>query len=240
MKKILLVAEKTYTVDIIKKVLEENQNDFKDQYYFDFVKPVFHLNDSSLLLHKYQDNIYNSLGELETSLSEFKLTHLNIPNNTFLEAIKNENSFQNSKMTTNVDQIISICDWDNRGKLAFAKYLEENHIDFKDAECLNLIGLESDSLIKILKSKPLNFQDVFDDLKIKLEKNNFESEIPKPKDLRYLRFEARMSKEEISNYFNIPLETIKNWEKNKENFPQYMYDLMYYKLYNEKVFIKTK
>lgn len=49
-----------------------------------------------------------------------------------------------------------------------------------------------------------------------------------------------MSKEEISNYFNIPLETIKNWEKNKENFPQYMYDLMYYKLYNEKVFIKTK
>lgn len=240
MKKILLVAEKTSIVDIIKKVLEENQNDFKDQYYFDFVKPVFHLNDSSLLFHKYQDNIYNAFGELETSLSEFKLTHLNIPNNTFLEAIKNENSFQNSKMTSNVDQIISICDWDNRGKLVFAKYLEENHIDFKDAECLKLIDLESDSLIKTLKSKPLNFQDVFDNLKIKLEKNNFESEIPKPKDLQYLRFEARMSKEEISNYFDIPLETIKNWEKNKENFPQYMYDLMYYKLYNEKVFIKTK
>lgn len=49
-----------------------------------------------------------------------------------------------------------------------------------------------------------------------------------------LRKESGMKQKEFSEYFGIPLRTIENWERGENKCPQYLLDLMEYKLNNEK------
>ena len=50
-----------------------------------------------------------------------------------------------------------------------------------------------------------------------------------------LRRAAGMSLVEISNYFNIPYRTIQNWDSGKREPPNYVIELMAYKLKQEKI-----
>lgn len=49
-----------------------------------------------------------------------------------------------------------------------------------------------------------------------------------------LRKESGMTQKAFSEYFGIPLRTIENWERGVNKCPQYLLDLMAYKLNNEK------
>lgn len=49
-----------------------------------------------------------------------------------------------------------------------------------------------------------------------------------------LRKASGMTQKAFSDYFGIPLRTIENWERGVNKCPQYLLDLMEYKLNNEK------
>lgn len=50
-----------------------------------------------------------------------------------------------------------------------------------------------------------------------------------------LRMLSGMTQKVFAIYFNIPLRTIENWERGVNKCPDYLFDLMIYKLKNEKI-----
>lgn len=74
----------------------------------------------------------------------------------------------------------------------------------------------------------------------KLEKaiaQNFEEEIAKLEKqysrLKTLRISSGMSQSQFAKYFIIPKDTIQNWEQGRRKCPEYLIDLIEYKLLNE-------
>lgn len=51
--------------------------------------------------------------------------------------------------------------------------------------------------------------------------------------VKELRQKAKMTQKQFSEYFNIPRRTIEDWEVEKRQAPQYVYDLIEYKLIKE-------
>lgn len=51
--------------------------------------------------------------------------------------------------------------------------------------------------------------------------------------IKELRYKAGMTQAQFSEYFGIPKRTIENWEGNQRKCPQYVIDLIEYKLRKE-------
>lgn len=49
----------------------------------------------------------------------------------------------------------------------------------------------------------------------------------------YLKEQSGMNLTQLSRYFNIPYRTLQNWEYGERKCPDYLLDLMVYKLKNE-------
>ena len=56
--------------------------------------------------------------------------------------------------------------------------------------------------------------------------------------IKKLRLSARMTQREFAGYFNIPLRTIENWETGKRNPPEYVVELIRYRLEKEDLLMK--
>lgn len=56
--------------------------------------------------------------------------------------------------------------------------------------------------------------------------------------IKELRLSARMTQREFAGYFNIPLRTIENWETGKRNPPEYLIELIRYKLKKEDLLMR--
>lgn len=52
-------------------------------------------------------------------------------------------------------------------------------------------------------------------------------------ELKVLRERSGMSQSQFAEYLNIPKATIQNWEQGRRKCPQYLIDLIEYKLLNE-------
>lgn len=52
-------------------------------------------------------------------------------------------------------------------------------------------------------------------------------------ELKVLRERSGMSQSQFAKYFNIPKATIQNWEQGRRACPEYLIDLIEYKLLNE-------
>jgi DNA-binding transcriptional regulator YiaG len=53
--------------------------------------------------------------------------------------------------------------------------------------------------------------------------------------IKELRTASKLSRHQFAEYFNIPYRTLQNWELGTRECPQYLLDLMEYKLRNEKL-----
>jgi transcriptional regulator with XRE-family HTH domain len=58
--------------------------------------------------------------------------------------------------------------------------------------------------------------------------------------IKELRLSTRMTQREFAGYFNIPLRTIENWETGKRNPPEYVAELIRYKIEKEEDMNRTK
>lgn len=56
--------------------------------------------------------------------------------------------------------------------------------------------------------------------------------------IKELRLSTRMTQREFAGYFNIPLRTIENWETGKRNPPEYVVELIRYRLEKEDLLMK--
>ena len=51
--------------------------------------------------------------------------------------------------------------------------------------------------------------------------------------VKYLRLSTGMKREDFANYFHIPLGTVRDWEQGKRKMPEYVYELIEYKVSRE-------
>ena len=51
--------------------------------------------------------------------------------------------------------------------------------------------------------------------------------------VKYLRLSTGMKREDFANYFHIPLGTVRDWEQGKRKMPEYVYELIEYKVSKE-------
>ena len=54
-------------------------------------------------------------------------------------------------------------------------------------------------------------------------------------DFSYIREHSGMNMTDFGKYFNIPFRTVQSWERGERKCPDYLLDLMIYKLKSEKV-----
>lgn len=67
------------------------------------------------------------------------------------------------------------------------------------------------------------------DIMVEYEKKN---DIPSK--LRMLRFYAGMNRKEFAEYLHIPYRTMTEWERGTRQMPDYVMELISYKVFNEK------
>lgn len=48
--------------------------------------------------------------------------------------------------------------------------------------------------------------------------------------IKELRLQTKMSQSQFSEYFNIPASTLKKWEQGQRKCPEYLFELIKYKL----------
>lgn len=231
---ILFVVEKPSIAKNIEDVLNENSSIFKDNYFFDFVCPVRHLQDECVRIRKVDDKYYHFGKELNANC--LKLNSLEIPENTYLEMNGNSIAYKNSACISNMDLIVCACDSDFEGWLAFSKYMEVNNLNIETIKILKYLSLTHYDLLNSLLNLT-DFKDTFNKMKNELENNEFFINMKRRRIFSILRSETNLSEESFSKYFNIPLEKVKEWSK-KNNCPEYIYDLIEYKMEKEKLFIK--
>lgn len=51
--------------------------------------------------------------------------------------------------------------------------------------------------------------------------------------IKYLRLLTGMKREDFANYLHIPLNTLRDWEQGKRKMPEYVYELIEYKVSRE-------
>jgi len=51
--------------------------------------------------------------------------------------------------------------------------------------------------------------------------------------VKYLRLLTGMKREDFANYLHIPLGTVRDWEQGKRKMPEYVYELIEYKVSRE-------
>ena len=51
--------------------------------------------------------------------------------------------------------------------------------------------------------------------------------------IKYLRLLTGMKREDFANYLHIPLNTVRDWEQGKRKMPEYVYELIEYKVERE-------
>lgn len=229
---ILFVVEKPSIKKILQNFIENNKDLFCDNYYFDCIKMVTHLNDNIIRMRKRDGNYY--MGHKQVDFIPLKLNDIDIPIDTFLE--NNECNFGYSKNIkhSDMDLIIGVCDPDVYGKLAFKKYVE--HYNISDALFINLFVLSDDYLKEnLVIEKAISFNREFENIKKHLIDNNYECDYPRTQDVLKLRQKTNMNRKEFAKYFKIPYRTLENWEFDEALCPPYLYELMEYKLKNEKI-----
>lgn len=57
--------------------------------------------------------------------------------------------------------------------------------------------------------------------------------------IKDLRTQTKMSQSQFAKYFNIPPSTLKKWEQGQRKCPEYLLELIEYKLQNEGFFYET-
>ncbi len=51
--------------------------------------------------------------------------------------------------------------------------------------------------------------------------------------IKYLRLSTGMKRQDFANYLHIPLGTLRDWEQGKRKMPEYVYELVEYKISKE-------
>lgn len=228
--KILIVVEKSSIVRTLEQCLSIHKNEIEHTFEFTTFNPTFHIDNHFLSYRTDEDlNIY-CRRELQSDAKWLQLEKAEIPIGTFFQYAR---SFKKVN-SADYDKIIFMPDYDTGGIFGMQKFAEVNHIE--DAYFYKCLDLTEASLIPIFKLEELEkFNDVFDEVYQASKKNNFEADYPRKVDVEKLRKKIGWTRKQFSDYFNIPYRTVENWEFFENQMPEYLYNLIIYKLKNENI-----
>ena len=77
-------------------------------------------------------------------------------------------------------------------------------------------------------------------IKNKIILDNFKAPYPRVNDIMKLREQTGMTRTDFSKYFNIPYRTIENWEFDINQCPDYLYELIKFKLISDNKIVDKK
>lgn len=224
--KILFVVEKPSTAKYFKEVIEEAS--FKDEFDFAYTGPIFHIEDSLFGFRLGEDGkVYNRREKI--NVYWLKLKSIDIPEKTFFTLKELEDID-----VSGYDLIVGCPDIDVNGVLAFKKFVEKYNI--LDAKFIPMFDLTKEAIKKALElDNMMDFCDVWEKLVERFEEKGFSSNYPREVDVYKLRKSINWSRADFSRYFDIPYRTLENWEFFENECPKYLFNLMVYKLKNEKI-----
>lgn len=223
MSKYLFVVEKKFKLKFFKEIFEKYDELYKFDYNIVTASPIIHPQDKYIRID-------------DTIISEFEslqLKGIDIPDGTYL--VKNE--VLAPIKILEYDKVISLCDDDIYGKLIFVNYLQKQDIPLNKAYFYSINDYRLSSLKVVFTEMPEAFS--VDAVYKELIDNNFECPYADNSDMAVkigqLRGTTGFSRKEFGDYFGIPYRTIENWEKGTNKCPEYVYQLMQYKLQHEKI-----
>lgn len=228
--KILIVVEKPSIVKTLEQCLNNHKNEIEHSFEFTTFIPTFHINNHFLSYRTDENlNIY-CRRELQSDTKWLQLEKVEIPIGTFFQYIRPFKKVNSA----DYDKIIFMPDYDTDGIFGMQKFAEMNQI--KNADFYKYLDLTEASLLPVFKLEGLEkFNDVFEETYQASKKNNFEADYPRKVDIEKLRKKIGWTRKQFSDYFNIPYRTVENWEFFENQMPEYWYDLIIYKLKNEKI-----
>ena len=225
---VLMVVEKPYVAKHVKAVLAAHPNLMKDHgiqsVEVAYNVPVFNID--MLHFHEKNGHVYDA----RTPVSDaywLELDALQVPKGTFFEIRRQQAVDMNA-----YDLVIGCTDCDVCGILGFQKFVEVHGVP--DAKFLMFQDLTESELLKALSLDDMrDFADVFAETADALKSNGFASSSPRKADVAKLRKRLDWTRSRFADFFGIPYRTVENWESFVNDCPEYLFDLMYYKLRKE-------
>ncbi len=230
--KILVVTEKTSILKTMTDCLDKHIKEIGDNIFcFTTFIPTFHINDSIMGFRVDENlNIYQHR-ELLKDVTWLSLEKAEIPIGTYFQYTRRPFNIVNPY---DYEEIIFAPDPDANGIFGMQKFAEVNGID--DAKYYNYSDLTEAQLLPMLKLQNLqDFNNVFNTYYQKAKLNNFQADYPRKIDIERLRKNIGWTRKQFSDYFGIPYRTIENWEFFENKVPEYLFNLMIYKLKNENI-----
>jgi DNA-binding transcriptional regulator YiaG len=217
------MGQKNATLELLKNQINITSIDFVV-----VENHVLHLNDKYMLLRK-RDNQYFYQRQ-NMKLEKLQLSNFEIKEDTYLVQ-----TIQEKPINKTYDIIYCVADSDELGILTIAKYLEAQNI--KDATYITT-SLFYDVAKK--DNKIESFTSIYNKIKNKIILDNFKAPYPRVNDIMKLREQTGMTRTDFSKYFNIPYRTIENWEFDINQCPDYLYELIKFKLISDNKIVDKK
>lgn len=208
--KVLVVLENLSAVDRLQLVMRMNKNELKDEYVFDYLE-----RDFDEILRKRKD-YHNSM---------------------FVNLDKIQNMITPEDGIPEVDVILfGVNDSDPVMRAVAKKYMEKYSISNEHVYFAWTYSSYRLAYCDFIRSSHWTlFKEIYreDDMDALAE------HMQKVCNVKDLRDAANMNRTEFAKYFDIPYRTVENWENGTNRCPNYLYNLMYYKLSHEQRFVQS-
>lgn len=164
--KIMIVTEKKSIAASIEAVLEKVCPE--NEYFFDFVKPVFPMDSEALHLSE-KNGVILEDGK-QSDLQYLQIEGIQLPKKQYDEAVSCPNGYKNSTHLKDVDKVIGVFTSDDCSILSFAKYLQVNDLRMEEAGWYSILSFDARELCKTFAEDPDEFSYVFSREKKVIEK----------------------------------------------------------------------
>lgn len=225
-------------------------NDESEEKIIKRIPYVEHMNDATSHFRRRPDGIY-----LEGEKTDYDdiaqcICGLDIPTNTFIAEDIGELTKQDAHDILSADKIVIINDTfdDEQTKvhrvlagLYYLSYFISE--DFSEEDIFNklYISITLREVIDYMMAKEkfdaaIFLKPIWDNMKHDLESRNCAALEPKTRNIFNLRMESGLTRKDFAKYLSIPYRTVENWEKGVNKCPDYVYDLIEFRIDADDIF----
>jgi len=233
----------------VKQIVDNHPEIYKKEALYDTYPSIHHVNDAHI---RYHNNKWYLQGRgMSSKYSPLKLKSIDVPDDTYIVSdhkstlqrkISDDDTIvclDNFFVQTNYlnDDTFKISPLAYEHVLSILKYLDDNGGNTSRVYIADS-NFKTDSFSGDIKDCVIPLDSILQTVLENLKNHNFETIEPKSKKIATLRINANMTRTEFAKYLNIPYRTIENWEKDINKCPDYLFDLIEYKLDSEELFYR--
>lgn len=227
-------------------------NDETEEKIIKRVPYVEHMNEANSHFRRRPDGIY--LGGEKTNYADIVqcVFGLNIPMNTFIAETIGEITQEDIADIVTSDRIVLVNEMYDEQKIQkvlagfyyLSKFVSES---FSEDDMLDKLYI-SRTIREVCEhygsdeefETVIPLRPIWESMKNDLEQRNFEALEPKTRNIFNLRMESGLTRKDFAKYLSIPYRTVENWEKGVNKCPDYVYDLIEFRMESDDVFKHEK